>query len=118
MLLIEQSEDNHKTYTIDQNIKNIQVPIKLKLGLNNKIKIDDKNTACFNIKLLKFPLTLRKWNKSDYFYPKGLNGKKKLSKYFKDEKFLLIDKENQWILCSGDDIIWIIGKRVDSRIFY
>ena len=115
LLLIEQSEDFNKTYTIEQNIKKIQVPIKLKLGLNNKIKIADKNTACFNIKLLKFPLTLRKWRESDYFYPKGLNGKKKLSKYFKDEKFSLLDKEKQWLLCSGEDIIWVVGKRVDER---
>ena len=115
LLLTEQSEDFHKTYTIEQNIKKIQVPIKLKLGLNNKIKIADKNIACFNIKLLKFPLTLRKWRESDYFYPKGLNGKKKLSKYFKDEKFSLLDKEKQWLLCSGEDIIWVVGKRVDER---
>ena len=115
LLLTEQSEDFHKTYTIEQNIKKIQVPIKLKLGLNNKIKITDKNIACFNIKLLKFPLTLRKWRESDYFYPKGLNGKKKLSKYFKDEKLSLLDKEKQWLLCSGEDIIWVVGKRVDER---
>ena len=115
LLLTEQSDDFHKTYTIEQNIKKIQVPIKLKLGLNNKIKIADKNIACFNIKLLKFPLTLRKWRESDYFYPKGLNGKKKLSKYFKDEKFSLLDKEKQWLLCSGEDIIWVVGKRVDER---
>ena len=67
------------------------------------------------MKLLKFPLTLRKWRESDYFYPKGLEGKKKLSKYFKDEKFSLLDKEKQWLLCSGEDIIWVVGKRVDER---
>ena len=115
LLLIELIGNNHKIYTIDRNIKNIQTPISLKFGIKTKLKIDFRSVACFNKKLLKFPLTLRKWNKSDYFYPNGLNGKKKLSKYFKDEKFSLIDKENQWILCSGDDIIWIIGKRVDSR---
>ena len=115
LLLTEQSEDFHKTYSIEKNIKKIQVPIKLKLGLDYKIKIADKNIACFNIKLLKFPLTLRKWRESDYFYPKGLNGKKKLSKYFKDEKLSLLDKEKQWLLCSGEDIIWVVGKRVDER---
>ena len=41
--------------------------------------------------------------------------KKKLSKYFKDEKFSLLDKEKQWLLCSGEDIIWVVGKRVDER---
>jgi tRNA(Ile)-lysidine synthase len=65
--------------------------------------------------MLKFPLILRKWQKGDYFYPFGMKGKKKLSKYFKDEKYSLIDKENQWLLCSRDDIVWIIGKRSDNR---
>jgi tRNA(Ile)-lysidine synthase len=64
---------------------------------------------------LKFPLTVRKWKKGDYFYPIGLQGKKKLSKFFKDEKYSLFEKENTWILCSGDDIAWIVGKRLDER---
>ena len=41
--------------------------------------------------------------------------KKKLSKYFKDEKYSLLDKENQWLLCSENQIIWVIGKRADNR---
>lgn len=44
-----------------------------------------------------------------------MTGKKKLSKYFKDEKYSLLDKENQWLLCSADQIVWVIGKRADNR---
>jgi tRNA(Ile)-lysidine synthase len=44
-----------------------------------------------------------------------MEGKKKLSKYFKDEKYSLIDKEKQWILASNNTIVWIIGKRADQR---
>jgi len=79
---------------------------KLDLGLN---------TASFDKDLLSYPLSVRKWEKGDYFYPIGMTGKKKLSKYFKDEKYSLLDKENIWLLCSGTDIIWIIGKRMDNR---
>jgi tRNA(Ile)-lysidine synthase len=64
---------------------------------------------------LQFPLTIRKWKEGDYFYPIGMQGKKKLSKYYKDEKYSLIDKLNQWILCSNNQIVWVIGKRQDDR---
>lgn len=65
--------------------------------------------------LLKFPLTIRQWQEGDYFYPLGMKGKKKLSKYFKDEKLSLIDKESVLLLCSGKEIVWIINRRADNR---
>ena len=64
---------------------------------------------------VNYPLTLRKKKEGDMFFPLGMQGKKKLSKYFKDEKFSLLDKENAWLLCSGDDIVWVINKRADDR---
>ena len=45
-----------------------------------------------------------------------MQGKKKLSKFFKDEKFSLIDKENTWLLCNAENqIMWIINHRQDRR---
>lgn len=73
------------------------------------------DTAHFDKNLLTFPLYVRKWEKGDYFYPIGMKGKKKLSKFFKDEKYSLLQKENIWLLCSGSDVIWVIGKRMDDR---
>ena len=40
---------------------------------------------------------------------------KKLSDFFIDEKYSILDKQRQWLLCSEDDIIWIVGKRIDDR---
>lgn len=64
---------------------------------------------------LQFPLQIRSWQEGDYFFPLGLGGKKKLSKFFKDEKLSLADKQEVKILCSGNDIVWVIGMRPDNR---
>lgn len=77
---------------------------------------NQKEAISIDKSLLKFPLTVRKWENGDYFYPLGMQGKKKLSKFFKDEKFSILEKEKTWLLCNANnDIIWVIGKRLDNR---
>ena len=64
---------------------------------------------------ITYPLTLRKWQQGDWFIPFGMKGKKKVSDFFTDKKFTLFEKEDTWLLCSGEDIIWIVGHRADDR---
>ncbi|TXE10821.1 tRNA lysidine(34) synthetase TilS [Gelidibacter salicanalis] len=83
-------------------------------------KIDTISETALNIiyvdaEKLIFPLILRRWEEGDLFYPIGMKGKKKLSKYFKDEKLSLIEKEQVWILESAGDVVWVVGKRADDR---
>ena len=66
---------------------------------------------------VKMPLKVRKFETGDFFYPYGMIGKKKVSKFFKDEKLSIFDKQNKWILTDANNqIIWIIGMRVDRRL--
>lgn len=76
---------------------------------------EDASVVYLDKDSLNLPLQLRRWQKGDYFYPFGMQGKKKLSKYFKDEKFSIIDKENTWVLCSDNQIVWVVGHRMDNR---
>ena len=91
----------------------------LPLGLNVEqvTEIEEKNNTILYVdkETLNDRLTVRKWQKGDYFYPLGMEGKKKVSKFFKDEKMDAIAKQNQWLLCCGEDIVWIIGRRADDR---
>ena len=64
---------------------------------------------------LVFPLILRHWQEGEYFQPLGMTGLKKLSDFFIDEKYSIPEKENTWILASGNQVIWIVGKRLDDR---
>jgi len=73
------------------------------------------NVLYVDSETLKEGLQLRKWKKGDYFYPLGMKGRQKVSKYFKDHKFNLFEKEDQWILCSGSEIVWLVGHRPDER---
>lgn len=104
-------------YEIPEGVLQVDSPIPIALQIICTIgKNDTKNAIFVNNNLIKFPLFVRKWQEGDYFYPLGMNGqKKKVSKYFKDEKMSLAEKENSWLLCSGNDIIWIIGRRADER---
>ena len=93
-----------------------------KKPFNKDIKIEivkqSRNTGEYAIldrSKLDCELVIRKSISGDFFYPSGMKGKKKLSKYFKDEKYSLVDKEKQWLLCSAEKIVWVIGKRVDRR---
>ena len=75
----------------------------------------DRQTASFDADKLNAPLSLRLWRKGDTFCPFGMKGKKKVSDYLTDRKFSLPQKERQWVLCCGEDIIWLVGERSDNR---
>jgi len=114
-IIIEKIEEleAERDILISENI--IDYPISMSLRILNKPV--DYNTNCANLDFdkLSFPLKLRKWKKGDSFQPLGMNNFKKLSDFFIDQKYSILEKKRQWILCSGKDIIWILGNRIDNR---
>ena len=64
---------------------------------------------------LRFPLTLRRWREGDWFIPFGMTGRKKVSDFLIDAKVPLPEKQRQFVLLSGDDIVWLVGRRIDDR---
>ena len=64
---------------------------------------------------LQYPLTLRRWQEGDWFIPFGMTGRKKVSDFLIDEKVSLPEKQRQFVLLSGDEIVWVVGRRIDDR---
>lgn len=64
---------------------------------------------------LSFPLTIRKWEKGDFFYPLGMQKRKKVSDFLIDEKINLFNKEKIYVMLHNDQILWVIGHRIDNR---
>lgn len=110
-------EEKDEIYEIAKGQLKIDEPISLSLSITQTInKNATKKTIFVDNQLINYPLFFRKWKDGDYFCPAGMNGqKKKISKFFKDEKFNLSEKENTWLLCSGEYIIWVVGHRADDR---
>ena len=64
---------------------------------------------------LQFPLTLRRWREGDWFIPFGMTGRKKVSDFLIDAKVSLPEKQRQFVLLSGEEIVWLVGRRIDDR---
>lgn len=75
----------------------------------------EKNIACLDADKLSGAIILRKWQIGDVFIPFGMKGKKKISDYLTDRKFSIQQKEQQWVLCCEDKIVWVVGERIDNR---
>ena len=75
----------------------------------------DKHIACLDADKINRPLTIRKWERGDKFVPLGMNGKKNVSDYLTDKKYSLFQKENQYVVCCGEDIVWLVNERTDHR---
>ncbi|MDI9257075.1 tRNA lysidine(34) synthetase TilS [Flavobacterium sedimenticola] len=115
LLFPKQTPVSDEVYWIPKDQTEVKVPLKMSFCEVVNISNQTSNVIFVDENLLQFPLTLRRWQEGDIFYPFGMTGRKKLSKFFKDEKYSLRDKANVWLLCSDAEIVWIVGKRQDER---
>ena len=84
--------------------------------LHQRAELDpDPDVAYLDFGKLRFPLHWRHWRPGDRFCPLGMKGSRKLSDFFKDLHLGTARKEKAWLLCSGEDIVWVAGYRLDDR---
>ncbi len=119
VIVTDENKENERTY----NIKNIRgfakVPGIESAGyaeITDSFEIpSDPFIACIDSEKISFPTVIRRWKPGDHFYPLGMKHKKKLSDYFINSKYSILEKENKLILESDGKIVWIIGDRIDDR---
>jgi tRNA(Ile)-lysidine synthase len=100
------------TVNIDTPFNSIHFQIKKMHPINKNHKTT--SFALLDYDKLVFPLILRKWKSGDWFYPLGMNSRKKLSDFFIDNKIPLFEKERTLVLCSEDNIVWVVGHRINN----
>jgi tRNA(Ile)-lysidine synthase len=61
---------------------------------------------------LTWPLHLRPMEAGDRFKPLGMKGEQKLSDFLINQKVNRHEKAQQYVLCSGTDIVWVVGRRI------
>ncbi len=104
-----------KEIIITGSEEEINASVHLQFEEVNTIDETSKRSIFVDKDKVKYPLKIRRWKEGDSFYPFGMKGKKKLSKFFKDEKLSLLAKEKIRVLLSDNQIVWVIGLRPDDR---
>jgi tRNA(Ile)-lysidine synthase len=119
LILRELKTETQAIHYLDESCGELSYPVKMRISIiEKKYKFeipDTQRIGCVDLEKIQFPLIIRHWQKGDFFHPLGMKGEKKLSDFFIDAKMSLPEKENTWILANGDDIVWVIGRRLDDR---
>ncbi len=120
LILTQLANNDFTTQLIQRDDAEVKLPnavLKLSVMPAGEVKIlTDKSMAFIDVSKLVFPLVVRHWKQGDYFYPFGMKmKKKKLKKFFTDQKVSINEKETVWVVESDKKIVWVAGQRIDER---
>ena len=120
ILTPKHADEQEKEFLLKENQNEFQhenLNLKTEIINGNLSKVKDKSSSVAHLDYssLVFPLIIRKWRQGDFFFPLGMNGKKKLSDFFIDQKIPITEKENVFVLESEQKIVWVINYRIDDR---
>jgi tRNA(Ile)-lysidine synthase len=121
LLLYTLSSAGNKAFEIQDFQQSIdELPFEMQLIDKNDLSDEvlfsaSKNEAFIDYDLLQWPLNIRTWQAGDYFHPLGMTGKKKISDYLTDVKIPKPEKEKIYLLCNRNEVVWLIGHRLDNR---
>jgi tRNA(Ile)-lysidine synthase len=116
-MIITPHADLYKEKSIGKNDTDIIFgPWNMKMEISNDIALDSNSfQAHLDADKVKFPLIWRQWREGDFFYPLGMDQRKKVSDFLIDTKVPLSDKAAVTVIESEDEIIWVVGYRISNR---
>lgn len=119
LIVSELPMEDTQVYYLEEGQSALREPIRLRcerVAVDAQFEVPtSRSVACLNADKLLFPLELRHPHKGDSFVPFGMHGRKLISDYCTDRKLNALEKEALWVLCSGKDIVWVVGERIDNR---
>lgn len=119
LIVAKQQSIDKREIKLQRGAQQVKRPVKMSAELLSREVLDeipkDRDLLCVDADKLEFPLVLRRWKSGDRFQPFGMKGMKKISDYLTDEKVPIHEKERVCVLCSGEDIVWVVGFRPDER---
>ncbi|RRO19771.1 tRNA lysidine(34) synthetase TilS [Flavobacteriaceae bacterium 14752] len=116
LFILKNDEKKPITINLDKLPKTVSFPEgEVDFEIVKNFDKTESNIAFLSKDLLKSQLLLRPYKIGDYFCPLGMQGKRKLSDFLKDEKLSTKEKSQVWVLCHNQDIIWVVNQRIDDR---
>lgn len=120
LILKQKKEELFTEIIIPNSVKNTYKLSKNSIEIHEMLLKDSsisksKKEAFLDKTLLTFPLTIRKWQPGDTFIPFGMRGNKKISDFLIDEKIPLHEKDEVFVLISNNEIVWVIGMRINQK---
>lgn len=113
-LIIDGQEENTEPFEYDVPIGE-SVFIK-ELGVTVRAEISEGENIFPGNE--KSQIVIRSRKEGDIFYPVGMDGSKKLKKYFIDAKIPRNERANTGILTIDGKIAWIMGRQRDRRFIF
>lgn len=101
LLLIKEEDAAIK----DQLLQNSEASWKALIDKEKIENISVKGKICIRIR-----------NEGDYIIPLGMKGMKKLKKVFIDDKVPLNERKVKSLICSGSEVLVILGHRISERV--
>nr|WP_295278086.1 tRNA lysidine(34) synthetase TilS [uncultured Blautia sp.] len=88
----------------------------LKIFFYEGQKIEEKKyTKWLDYDKIKQELSIRTRQSGDFLVVDNRGGRKKLNRYFIDEKIPSEERDSILLLCAGSEVLWVVGGRINEN---